>query len=145
MQNVKKWIAAVLALALILALALSTTALAAVDDTGFSDVGANDWYAEAVTYCHENKLMGGTGNAAFSPNTTMTLAMLATVLWRMKNEPAVNYLMQFSDVADNNWSRIHSLSNGSLSLPSKISSMSNSAELIFSKFFNKFSILCSSK
>ena len=103
MQNVKKWIAAVLALALILALALSTTALAAVDDTGFSDVGANDWYAEAVTYCHENKLMGGTGNAAFSPNTTMTRAMLATVLWRMKNEPAVNYLMQFSDVADNNW------------------------------------------
>lgn len=103
MQNVKKWIAAVLALALILALALSTTAFAAVDDTGFSDVSTNDWYAEAVMYCHENELMGGTGGSAFSPNATMTRAMLATVLWRIADEPVVNYLMQFSDVAGNDW------------------------------------------
>ena len=37
MQNVKKWITVVLALALILALALSTTAFAAVDNAGVSD------------------------------------------------------------------------------------------------------------
>lgn len=103
MQNVKKWIAAVLALALILAPALSTTAFAAVEDTGFSDVSADDWYAEAVAYCHENGLMGGTGGSAFSPNETMTRAMLATVLWRIKDEPVVNYLMQFSDVAGDAW------------------------------------------
>lgn len=103
MQNAKKWIAAMLALALILALALSTTAFAAVDDTGLSDVSANDWYAEAVMYCHENELMSGTGGDAFSPNATMTRAMLATVLWRIEDEPVVNYLMQFSDVADDDW------------------------------------------
>ena len=103
MQNMKKWIAAVLALALILAPALSTTAFAAVDDTGFSDVSTNDWYAEAVMYCHENELMSGTGGNAFSPNATMTRAMLATVLWRIADEPVVNYLMQFSDVAGNDW------------------------------------------
>ncbi len=103
MQNMKKWIAAVLALALILAPALSTTAFAALDDTGFSDVSTNDWYAEAVMYCHENELMSGTGGNAFSPNATMTRAMLATVLWRIADESVVNYLMQFSDVAGNDW------------------------------------------
>ena len=103
MQNVKKWIAAVLALALILAPALSTTAFAAVDDTGFSDVSTNDWYAEAVMYCHENELMSGTGGNAFSPNATMTRAMLATVLWRIADEPVVNYLIEFSDVTGNDW------------------------------------------
>ena len=35
-------------LALSLALGLSVPALAAVDDTGFSDVDADAWYAEAV-------------------------------------------------------------------------------------------------
>ena len=77
--------------------------LCAVDGTGFSDVSTNDWYAEAVMYCHENELMSGTGSNAFSPNTTMTRAMLATVLWRLADEPVVNYLMQFSDVAGNDW------------------------------------------
>lgn len=103
MQNVKKWIATVLTLAMVLAIALTTTAFAAVSDTGYTDVDANDWYAEAVVYCRENQLMSGTGTAAFSPNSTMTRAMLATVLWRMADEPVVNYLMQFSDVAGNDW------------------------------------------
>lgn len=103
MQHVKKWLAAVLALALTLAPVLSTTAFAAVDGTGFSDGSTNDWYAEAVMYCHENELMGGTGSNAFSPNAAMTRAMLATVLWRIADEPVVNYLMQFSDVAGNDW------------------------------------------
>ena len=103
MRNVKKWIATVLTLAMVLAIALTTTAFAAVSDTGYTDVDANDWYAEAVVYCRENQLMSGTGTAAFSPNSTMTRAMLATVLWRMADEPVVNYLMQFSDVAGNDW------------------------------------------
>lgn len=66
-------------------------------------MSTNDWYAEAVVYCHENELMDGTGSNAFSPNATMTRAMLATVLWRLADEPVVNCLMQFSDVAGNDW------------------------------------------
>jgi len=103
MRNVKKWIATVLTLAMVLAMVLTTTAFGAVNDTGYTDVDTNDWYAEAVVYCRENGLMSGTGTTAFSPNSTMTRAMLATVLWRMADEPVVNYLMQFSDVAGGDW------------------------------------------
>lgn len=42
-----------LLLALILTLSLSVTAYAAVEDTGFSDVAADAWYADAVTYVRD--------------------------------------------------------------------------------------------
>lgn len=67
MQNVKKWIAAVLSLALTLALALSSTAFAAVDDTGYSDVDAGNPYAEAILYCREHELMGALAGTASIP------------------------------------------------------------------------------
>lgn len=44
-------------LALILTPALSSTAFAAVDDTGYSDVDAGNPYAEAILYCREHGLM----------------------------------------------------------------------------------------
>ena len=103
MRNVKKWIATVLTLAMVLAIALTTTAFAAVSDTGYTDVDADDWYAEAVVYCHENQLMSGTGTAAFSPNSTMTRAMLATVLYRIEGEPAVSGTDSFSDTVSGDW------------------------------------------
>lgn len=55
-----------------LALALSATAFAAVEDTGFSDVAADAWYGEAVMYCRDNGLMNGTSQTTFTPDATMT-------------------------------------------------------------------------
>ena len=52
--------------ALILCLGLSATAVAAGADTGFSDVDAGAWYAEAASYCRDNGLMAGTGGNALS-------------------------------------------------------------------------------
>lgn len=52
-----------LALALILATALTTAAFAAMEDTGFSDVDADAWYAGAVKWCRENEIMNGVGGA----------------------------------------------------------------------------------
>ena len=42
-------------------LVLNASAFAAESDTGYTDVDANAWYAEAVAYAAENKLMQGTG------------------------------------------------------------------------------------
>ena len=73
--------------------------MAAVEDTGFSDVAADAWYAEAAFWCREHGIMSGTSGTAFSPNTTMTRAMLAAVLYRAAGSPSVTGNVDFSDVA----------------------------------------------
>ncbi len=66
------------------------TACAAAGDTGYSDVAADEWYAEAVTWCRENKIMNGTSDTTFDPDGTLTRAMLATVLHRAEGTPATD-------------------------------------------------------
>ena len=58
---------------------LSFTAFAAVEDTGFSDVDAGAWYAEAVSYVQEHGIMNGTTSTAFSPDATTTRGQMAVV------------------------------------------------------------------
>ena len=58
---------------------------------GYSDVDAGAWYAESVAWCRENNLMAGVGGGRFAPDSTLTRAMLAAVLWRQAGSPAVNY------------------------------------------------------
>lgn len=101
MRNLKR--TAALFLAAILMLALSTTAFASVDDTGFSDVDADVWYADAAVYCRDNGLMSGTSATTFSPDTAMSRAMLATVLYRLVGSPAVAGTDTFTDTADGAW------------------------------------------
>ncbi len=92
-------------LALTLALGLTVPAFAAVDDTGFSDVDANAWYAEAVIYCREYNLMAGIGNNQFTPESNLTRAQLATVLYRIEGTPAVTGTDAFTDTPDGAWYR----------------------------------------
>ena len=66
--------------------------------SGFGDVPQNSWFADAVKYVSENKLMNGTSTTAFSPNGNMSRAMLATVLYRMSGETA-EAGSSFSDVS----------------------------------------------
>ena len=80
MKNHKRLLS--LVLAFVLALSLGIPAFAAAGDTGFPDVDANAWYAEAVLYCREHGLMEGVGNGRFAPESSLTRAMLVTVLWR---------------------------------------------------------------
>ncbi|MBD5150539.1 MAG: hypothetical protein HDT18_09300 [Oscillibacter sp.] len=86
-----------------LILSLSITAFAAVGDTGFSDVDANAWYAEAVMYCKEHNLMAGTGNNQFAPESNLTRAQLATVLYRIEGTPTVTGTDVFTDTPDGAW------------------------------------------
>ncbi len=101
MKNVKKFGAMILAL--VLAFSLAVPAFAAVEDTGFSDVDANAWYAEAVIYCREHDLMAGTGNDQFAPESDLTRAQLATVLYRIEETPAVTGTDAFTDTPDGAW------------------------------------------
>ena len=64
----------------------------------FADVPAGAWFEDAVRYVYENGLMNGTGETAFSPDATTSRAMIVTILWRLEDEPVVNYLMDFTDV-----------------------------------------------
>lgn len=79
---------------------------AAVEETGFSDVPADAWYADAVVFCQENGLMSGTTSTTFSPDGTMTRAMLVTVLYREAGSPSLdgeNLGYPFSDVLGDAW------------------------------------------
>ena len=69
----------------------------------FADVAESAAYAADVQFCYDRGLLQGTAADAFSPNDGMTRAMLVTVLWRMENEPVVNYAMTFADVAEGEW------------------------------------------
>lgn len=89
--------------ALFFSLSMALPASATVSDTGYSDVDVGAWYAESVTWCRENNLMAGVGGGRFAPDSTLTRAMLAAVLWRQAGSPAVNYLMQFNDVPEGQW------------------------------------------
>lgn len=85
MKNLRRIIA--LALALSMLLALNMTAFAAAD-TGYTDVDAGAWYADAVQYVREHGLMNGTSAAEFSPNEATNLAMVVTILHRDAGMPA---------------------------------------------------------
>ena len=101
MKNLKRFGA--LFLSVVLALALAIPAFAAVDDTGFSDVDADAWYAEAVIYCREHNLMAGTGNNQFAPESNLTRAQFATVLYRIEGTPAVSGTDAFTDTSKGAW------------------------------------------
>lgn len=85
------------------AFSIGTCAFAAVWDTGFADVPADAWYADAVAYVQDNGLMSGTGDALFAPDAGMTRAMLATVLYRAAGSPTVSGADSFTDTAADTW------------------------------------------
>ena len=101
MRNLKRMGA--MMMALVLAFSLSVTAFAAVEDTGFADVAADAWYAEAVEYVRDNGLMSGTSATTFAPNDTMTRSMLATTLYREAGSPAVSGSDAFTDTQEGAW------------------------------------------
>lgn len=78
-------------------------AFAAIEDTGFTDVNADQWYAEAVEYCVEHELMSGMSDTSFGPDMDMNRAMMAAVLYRQSGSPAVTDKTEFSDVEENQW------------------------------------------
>ena len=72
------------------------------DESTFSDVSSDDWYYSAVKYVYENKLFNGT-DKGFEPESSMTRAMLVTVLHRLDSSKEPKTYSLFSDVPKDAW------------------------------------------
>ncbi len=68
----------------------------------FTDVGPDDWYAEAVNYAVSNGLFLGISETEFGPSVSMSRAMLVTVLHRMAGVPNAG-TANFADVPADAW------------------------------------------
>jgi hypothetical protein len=69
----------------------------------YTDVNADDWFYDAVTFVSQKGLFSGTSTTTFSPNSPMTRAMLATVLYRLEGSPIVSGTNAFTDVQKGEW------------------------------------------
>jgi hypothetical protein len=67
----------------------------------FTDITVTDYYFDGVDYVYRTSRFNGTSETAFSPDASMTRAMLVTVLYRMAGSPDISGEMPFTDaVAD---------------------------------------------
>lgn len=66
----------------------------------FSDIPANAWYIPYVQYAYDNGLMSGTSDTTFEPNSPLTRAMVAQILYAHAGKPEVTGASPFTDVAN---------------------------------------------
>ena len=118
MRNLKRMGA--MLMALVLAFGLSVTAFAAVEDTGFADVAASAWYADAVLWASREGVISGYGNGLFGTNDPVSREQIATILWRYAGSPSADAGQDFEDeseiasyaVAAVDWARANGVVNG---------------------------------
>lgn len=72
-------------------------------DLYYNDVDKDDWYFDAVAFVTERGLLRGTAVGIFEPESTLTRAMVATVLYRQSGEPEMAEASGFTDVKDGEW------------------------------------------
>lgn len=82
-----------------------STSYITTSELPFTDISPTYWGYNAVKHCYENGYFAGTSPTAFTPNGTMTRAMMATVIYRMAGSPALDgtVTIPFTDVADTAW------------------------------------------
>ena len=61
------------------------------------------WSADAVDFASDMRLVNGTAEKTFSPNATMTRAMLVTVLYRAAGSPDMTVTTNFTDLDPNSY------------------------------------------
>lgn len=69
----------------------------------FDDVYSTDWYYDAAEYVNEKGLITGTAERVFSPDTSVSRAMMATILWSAAGKPSPAAPAGFTDVAADAW------------------------------------------
>lgn len=82
---------------------LGSLPVSAAGSLPFRDVSTSDWFHYDVSYVYQFDLMNGTSNDTFSPDATMTRAMLVTVLYRLDGKSLDCTIKDFKDVADGQW------------------------------------------
>ena len=93
----------IFALLIIAALVFACTPGVLAVNHPFADVPDGQWYSPYVAYVYENDLMSGTSETTFSPNATMTRAMVVTVLHRLAGKPIYGEIDKFTDVPYGTW------------------------------------------
>ena len=77
----------------------------------FSDVSNNQWYADGVNFVTSHEIFAGVGDGTFAPNSTMTRAMLWTVLFGLEGqESAAAGQTWYSNAQD--WAMENGVSDG---------------------------------
>ncbi len=69
----------------------------------FTDLDTAAWYHLGVDDMLGRGLMNGMSETEFRPDVTLNRAMVATVLYRVAGEPAVEGTSNFTDVEENTW------------------------------------------
>lgn len=85
---------------LIIAILLTNVCFAKID---YSDVSDGAWYAQAVQYVSTTGKMVGVGRGKFEPNTTVSRAMVATVLYRLDGGRKTYTHSTFDDNIKGSW------------------------------------------
>ena len=67
------------------------------------DVKADQWYYDYVEYVYTNSLMNGMSLYTFSPNTTVTRAQVAQVLYRLAGTPDFESTSKLTDIPTSAW------------------------------------------
>lgn len=70
----------------------------------FSDVAQSSWYYPAVRYVFEKGLMTGVNADTFSPETTITRAQMAQIIYNMEGGKPAKSPSSFKDVPSSHWS-----------------------------------------
>ena len=65
----------------------------------FTDVAADAYYADAVLWAVENKIVLGVSETKFDPDGICTRAQIVTLLWRTAESPTADSANPFTDVA----------------------------------------------
>ena len=99
-QAMKRALALLICLCCLLSLLPPAAVLA--EPARFDDVGADAWYAPAVEYAVGSGLFNGVSETRFAPDSPMTRAMTATVLYRLTGAQAGGE-NPFADVPENTW------------------------------------------
>lgn len=117
MKQVKKLVMTATSLALSLSLAVpavaanrtqrvplrNTAAYVSTTCDRFTDVPADHWGRDGISYVVDKGLFNGTSSTTFAPDMTMSRAMLCTVLYRFGGSPAVNGDSGYADVENGSW------------------------------------------
>ena len=76
---------------------------AVINDLPFIDVNLSDSFYGDVKYVYENGIMNGISATEFAPNSTLTRAMVVTILYRVEGTPDVEFKGTFTDVEAGEW------------------------------------------
>ena len=89
------------------------------EELPFTDIDRDHKYYDDIAFVYDDGLMIGTSGTKFSPDRTLTRAMVTTILWRMSGSPVVNFLMDFTDVDEEayygeavRWAQAEKIVNG---------------------------------